>query len=304
MPKQERRILIVGAGALGTLFAARFARAGIHVTMLDEWKAARDELNTKGARLIDETGTEETHRVQAVKKCKDADIALVLVKSWQTKEAARQLAECLSPRGVAITLQNGLGNGKILSSVLGAERVAQGITTIGASLLEPGMARAGGEGRVSLEAHPRLDGFATLLTEAGFQTEVVPSAASLIWSKLVINAAINPLTALLNIPNGELLNRSSARELMGELATETASVAAAQGIRLAFDDPIKAVEKVARDTASNHSSMLQDLRRGAPTEIDFICGAVTRAGEARGVGVAANRVCWQLVRAAAGRGKI
>jgi 2-dehydropantoate 2-reductase len=84
---------------------------------------------------------------------------------------------------------------------------------------------------------------------------------------------------------------------MRVLAQEAAAVATAQGIHLPFDDAVRAAEDVARKTASNHSSMFQDMRRGAPTEIDAICGAITQAGEKLGVSTPVNRVCWQLTRA-------
>ncbi len=290
-------ILIVGTGALATLFAARLAKTGTNVTMLGTWHEGMDALRKNGAHLVDAAGSENTYPVQAVSECKDAKLALVLVKSWQTERVAQQLGECLAKDGLALTLQNGLGNGEILASVLGAERVAQGVTTTGASLVAPGVARVGGEGLVSIETHPRLGALAALLTEAGFQTEVVPSAQSLIWSKLVINAAINPLTALLDIPNGELLKLPTARILMGNLATETALVASAQNIPLSFDDPVRAAEDVARRTAQNISSMLQDVRRGAPTEINAICGAISQAGKAYGVAVPLNKIFAQLIKA-------
>ena len=117
------------------------------------------------------------------------------------------------------------------------------------------------------------------------------------WGKLVINAAINPLTALLRVPNGELLQRPAAHLLMRVLAQEAAAVATALGIHLPFEDAVRAAEEVARKTANNHSSMFQDIRRGAPTEIDAICGAITQTGEKLGVATPFNRVCWHLTRA-------
>jgi 2-dehydropantoate 2-reductase len=291
--------LIVGAGALGTLFAARLSSAGVAVTVLDAWQEAVDALNKNGATLSmgEQESIAQAYPINAVTQCEKAELALVLVKSWQTEEIARQLEVCLAPDGLAITLQNGLGNAEILASALGAERVVQGVTTTGAALIAPGVARAGGEGLVSLEAHPRLGAFTALLTEAGFQSEVVPSAASLVWGKLVINAAINPLTALLNIPNGELLKRPSARKLMGNLARETVAVAAAQNIPLGFANPVQVVEEVAKKTATNFSSMLQDVRRGAPTEIDAICGAVAQIGQKLGVPTPLNETMKELVKA-------
>jgi 2-dehydropantoate 2-reductase len=223
--------------------------------------------------------------------------ALVLVKAWQTERAARQLKECLAENGLAVTLQNGLGNRETLIQSLGLERVALGVTTTGATLLGPGSVKAGGEGPISIERNPALGPLEAALRSANFDVRAVEDAQSLVWAKLVINSAINPLTALLRIPNGELLERPSAREVMGALARETARVAYAEEIKLPFEDPVAAAEEVARQTAANQSSMLQDVLRGAPTEIDAICGAVVSYGEKHHIPTPANWDCWKLIRA-------
>jgi len=296
----KQPILIVGTGALATLFAARLSASGYPVTMLGTWKDGLDALNDNGARLVDADGAEGAYPVEATRDpadCRGMQYALVLVKSWQTERVAGQLADCLAENGLALTLQNGMGNRELLTETLGLQRVALGVTTTGATLLGPGMARAGGEGVISVEAHPRLGPLEAALTGAGFNLQVVNDADALVWGKLVVNAAINPLTALLRVPNGELLQRPAAHKMMGVLAREAAAVATAQGIHLPFKDAAQAAEEVARKTASNHSSMFQDIRRGAPTEIDAICGAITEAGEKLGVSTPVNRVCWHLTRA-------
>ena len=296
----KQPILIVGTGALATLFAARLSATRHPVTMLGSWENGLRALAESGARLVDANDAEHAYPVEATSNpadCSGARYALVLVKSWQTERAARQLADCLAADGLAVTLQNGMGNREHLAGSLGLPRVALGVTTTGATLLGPGLARAGGEGVISVEAHPRLEALEAALRGAGFKVQVVNDADALVWGKLVINAAINPLTALLRVPNGELLHRPAAHLLMRVLAQEAAAVAMAQGIHLPFEDAARAAEDVARKTASNHSSMFQDMRRGAPTEIDAICGAITQTGEKLGVSTPVNRVCWQLTRA-------
>lgn len=293
-------ILIVGAGAIATLFAARLSAAGHHVTMLASWQPGLDALRTRGARLIDEAGTEQAFPVEVTndpKQCHGAQHALVLVKAWGTERAARWLKESLADDGLAVTLQNGLGNRETLARDLGPARVALGVTTTGATLLEPGLVRAAGAGTVSIERHPALGPIEAALRSAGLSLEIIDDARSLVWGKLVINAAINPLTALLRVTNGELLARPDARALMGELALEAARVAAADGIHLPFADPVAAAEEVAKVTAANRSSMLQDVQRGAHTEIDMICGAIAQRGEGHGVSTPVNWICWRLVRA-------
>jgi 2-dehydropantoate 2-reductase len=286
MPPQD--ILITGTGALALLLGSALGRAGHRVTLLGTWQAG-----------IDIRVGEETLAVTATNNpadCAGAKLALVLVKSWQTARVARQLKECLSSDGVALTLQNGYGNRETLAAELGAERVALGSTTTGATLLGPGQVRPGGSGKMTIESHPRAAGAIALLRGAGFLVEAIENGDGLIWSKLVINAAINPLTALLRIPNGELLKTQSARSLMGSLATEAAAVAEAQGIPLNFSDPIAAAEDVAHRTAANHSSMYQDVMRGAPTEIDAICGAIVKVGQDVGVQTPVNEIMWRLVK--------
>jgi 2-dehydropantoate 2-reductase len=293
-------ILIVGTGALATLFAARLAQAGTQITMLGTWKAGLNALRKDGARLVDADGIEHQFEVQATdnpRDCGGINHALVLVKAWQTEYVAGQLKECLANHGLAVTLQNGLGNRELLAESLGSRRVALGTTTTGATLLGPGLVRVGGEGIISIERHPALGPLEDALKSAKFNMQVVDDAQSLIWGKLVVNTAINPLTALLRVPNGKLLESPSAREMMGALAAETAHVAEAEKIHLPFSDPIAAAEEVARKTAANHSSMLQDILRGAPTEIDAICGAVVKTAQKHTIDAPANWACWKLVKA-------
>ncbi|HET9905308.1 MAG TPA: 2-dehydropantoate 2-reductase [Anaerolineales bacterium] len=293
-------ILIVGTGALATLFAARLSQAGYSVSLLGTWKEGIDALRTNGARLIDASGTEHQFEVQASDDPGEyvgTRLALVLVKAWQTERAAAQLRECLADDGLAITLQNGLGNYETLVKALGGNRVALGTITIGATLLGPGLVKAAGDGNISMERKQMLDPIEAALRSAKFNVQIVEDARSILWGKLVINAAINPLTALLRVPNGELLKRPSAQDLMEALACEVAEVAKAEGIELPFNDPVVAAEDVARKTAVNRSSMLQDVLRNAPTEIDAICGAVVEAAQRHGIDVPANWACWNLIKA-------
>ncbi|MBI3161725.1 MAG: 2-dehydropantoate 2-reductase [Chloroflexi bacterium] len=296
----KSEILLVGTGALATLFAARMSEAGHSVHMLGTWKHGLDALKQNGARIMDANGNERAYKVHATDDPREvggAKYALVLVKSWQTERAAHQLKESLADDGLAVTLQNGLGNKETLIRDLGPGRVALGITTTGATLLGPGLVKVGGEGVISLEGNQALGPLEAALRSSNFNLQIVDDAQSLIWGKLVINAAINPLTALLRVPNGELLSRPNARRMMASLARETADVAAAERVHLPFSNPVSAAEDVARKTALNHSSMFQDVRRGAPTEIDAICGAVTRRAEAHGISAPYNRACWKLIRA-------
>jgi 2-dehydropantoate 2-reductase len=291
-------ILIVGTGAMALLFGGRLAASGVKVTLLGTWKEGILAVREKGIRITGETG-EFAYPVKAtsdIREIKKVPHALVLVKSWQTERAAQQLKEVMQPDSVALTMQNGLGNLEILSDLLGEERAALGVTTYGATLLGPGLVRYGGEGVITLGIHPRLGTFKVYLQQAGFSIQETTDLPSLVWSKLIINAAINPLTALLGVRNGELLESSAAKKVMGIAAKEAASVASAKGIKLIFKDPGRAAEEVAAATSRNISSMLQDIRRNSPTEIDAICGEIVREGKRLKVSTPVNNLLFQLVQ--------
>jgi 2-dehydropantoate 2-reductase len=206
--------------------------------------------------------------------------------------------------GLAVTLQNGLGNDTILSKSLGLQRVSRGVTTLGATLLAPGLVRSAGDGEITLEAHSRLSGLEEMLRSARFDVRITENLEPVVWGKLIINAAINPVTALLRVKNGLLLNNPPARALMSQLAGEAAQVAKALPVELPFLDPVKAVEEVAQCTGENISSMLQDVLRGATTEVDAINGAIVRMGEQKGIPAPANRAICSLVKALSVRHKL
>jgi 2-dehydropantoate 2-reductase len=272
--------------------------------MLGTWAEGLAAINEKGVQV---EGEEKAYRVHATAKpaeCRGSKFALVLVKAWQTERAAHQLSECLAAEGVALTLQNGLGNDIMLASSLGPARVSQGITILGATLNTPGEVCQGGVGPVSLAPHPRVSTVEKMMREAGFEVNVVDNIQSLIWGKLVVSSALNPLTALLRVKNGEILERPQALELMGKLAHETAAVAKTMGVLLPFKSPERAVEEVAQRTAENLSSMLQDVLRGAPTEIDAINGAIVQLAKKKAVQVPINQTVWSLVKAIPVRGNI
>ncbi len=299
-PEQNIQVLIVGSGAMACLFAARLAAAGVRIAMLGSWKEGVHAIRQFGVRMIDADGSLKTFPVQIFSDhglLKSIPYALALVKSYQTGRAAAQLREYLAPDGLLVTLQNGIGNQEQYKQTLGAERVAVGVTTLGATQVKPGMVEPAGEGPIFLSQHPRLPRLQNYLNKAQFQLEITEDTEALLWGKLVINAAINPLTALLRLPNGELLQRPSARALLQSSAREAAQVAASLGITLPYPDPLEAAENTARQTAVNFSSMLQDVQRGTLTEIDAICGAITRAGEKAGVPTPVNRTLWQLILA-------
>ncbi len=296
------RIAILGTGALGCLFAGRLAPHA-RVSMLGTWWAGVEAVRRHGVQIL-EAGRTESVAVSAFDDpaaAPQADIALILVKSYQTERAAAWAARVLSPEGIAVTLQNGLDNGPRLAAVLGQPRVAVGVTFEGATLLGPGRVRHAGSGPTYVERREtnatRIDAFIALLRRAGFDAHARPEIEGIVWNKAIVNAAVNPLTALWRVPNGELLSHPDRRALLAALAQEAAMVAEARGVALPTSDPVARVEEACRATAKNRSSMLQDIERGRPTEIDGINGAIVAEAQRLGLAVPVNETIWRLVRA-------
>jgi 2-dehydropantoate 2-reductase len=278
---------------MACLFGARLS-AVAEVTLVGAWREGVSAIRRDGLRVEESAGSRRINVRAAFlgESVGSADLVLVLVKSWQTMHIAGFLPMLLKPGGVILTLQNGLGNLELLGP--GA---CPGSTSEGATLLGAGHVRAGGQGPTHAAA-PRW--VIELLERAGFDARPCErsEAEGLLWAKLTANCGINPLTALLRVPNGALLQCAESMQLMDAATRECFEVAKEKGIVMPFSDPVAHTREIARRTALNHSSMLQDILRGAPTECDAINGAVVLEGRRLGVPTPVNQVLWLLIRAA------
>lgn len=300
-------ILVVGPGALGTLLAARLVEGGREVTLLDHDPARAERLARDGVR-VEGPGQLPVRRVSLPVRADARGLrpALVLlcVKTGATNAAVAALAgleelPALAGRpssATVVVMQNGLSRGAVVGGLLDDPgRVVGGTTSEGATLLGEGHVRHAGSGLTRLaalrpEQRARAEAAAAELRAGWFTVEVCPDLARLEWEKLVVNAAINALTGLLGCKNGALLDAAAAREMAQAAAEEAAAVARAR--KVAGDWSAAAVkerwETVARATAGNTSSTLQDLRRGRATEVHAINGAVARAAQKLGLPAPVN----------------
>ncbi|MFQ5627152.1 MAG: ketopantoate reductase family protein [bacterium] len=300
-------VVIFGVGALGCLFGALLAnirtRNELEICLFGHWPEQIGILQNNG---LDFTGIHgNTSRVAllvsgSIKNVPPADICLILVKSFQTRTAAREAAKVLKPGGLCLTLQNGLGNTEILAEQLGARRVISGVTSQAAMLTAPGKVLHSGAGTTFLSASgkrkPHAEALHRLFNAAGIRTVLVENPQQMIWTKLAINAAINPLTALLEIPNGELRRRQALRKMMQSVVEETVRVARAQGILLSGKSVYAQTLQVCAATAQNISSMLQDIKGQRKTEIEAISGQIVQAGQQLGIPTPANRLLHTFVQ--------
>lgn len=315
------RVGIVGAGAMGSLFGARLAASGceIHLVVRRESEAA--QIRRQGLRVTSVVGREMPGDLVVAPAsvtaagnggpapCAGAcDLVMVMVKAYDTAGAAPAVLSLLGGQTLVLTLQNGLGNAETLvSNGIHPSRLLCGVTTQGASLVGVGHTlHAGGEetligwfagdGRAGLRANAAGRALAAL-GAAGFQVRMCDPIVPWLWAKLVINVAINPVSALLGAPNGRLPLLPGVEGVMRAALDEACAVASASGVDLPFTDPWERVLSVVRATAANRSSMLQDVERGRPTEIEAICGEVRRRGAPLGVPTPVNSCLAALVSA-------
>jgi 2-dehydropantoate 2-reductase len=299
------KIVIVGAGAMGCLFAALLRRAGFHVQLLEKNDAARAAILHNGIRLENSTGT---HRFDGIAVASDAetigqaDYIIFFVKAFDTEQASASVGPCAGPETAIVTLQNGIGNAEILAGQFPTHCILAGTTAHGSTLLEAGYVRHAGCGATAVGALRPQERFravelCAIFGKAGIESSVFDEVSSVLWNKLIVNCGINPLAAVLDINNGRILELEPVRSIMHAAVREAVSVGAALGIHMAPDEQIERVEQVCLATQANICSMLQDLRAGRRTEIDYMNGAVVHEARARNLCVPTNSMLCDLVHA-------
>lgn len=298
------RIAVVGPGALGCLFASSLAESGKEVLLLDHRPERADFINRRGI-TVERNGQE--HRIKMRVSASPVDIAgseliIMCVKAYQTQQAIEPLVQFISPASKVLTLQNGLGNVEALVEVCGEERVWGGVTAQGATELGLGQIRHGGMGDTSIASvvesgqEEQLAHTAEIFNKASLKTNVVESYQSLIWSKVIINVGINPLTAATRLRNGQLLEYNGTEDIMEDAVKEATAVADALNIKLLYPNALERVRQVAEATYSNRASMLQDVLAKRKTEIDYINGAIAARGRECGIPTPVNDTLARLVK--------
>ncbi|HUL06653.1 MAG TPA: 2-dehydropantoate 2-reductase [Candidatus Acidoferrum sp.] len=295
------RIAVIGAGAMGSVFGARLQATGAEVILYDINEDHIQAIRARGLTLGDAAG-ERVVTIPATSRSAeiaDADLALVLVDSNATMDAAPLLPKLLAGEGVALTLQNGIGNVEALVAVLGAQRVIAGSTMNSAAFVERGHVRHTNVGPtvIGLPEGPPTEfvrALAARLSAAGFPTTASDNAMGHVWAKFVLNCAINPLCALTGLRAGEIARHPPTARLLEQVLDEVLAVAAAKGIRLP-DPGLRAHVLDHAFERYNRPSMLQHVESGRRTEIEALNGALVREARRLGVAVPHNEAIWAAV---------
>ena len=285
---------------MGTLFGYHLA-ARCDVTMLDDNASVAGAVERDGLRVNDDPA----RKVAVARRARDlygSQVLFLFVKAVDTLRALRAFAGELDPAAPVVSLQNGVGNEDAIKTALGgAVPVILGITTESSQTIAPGRVRSSEQGNTiigSTSASTTTSRTVTdLLTRSGLRASVVYDIRPHLWGKLVANASVNALSALLDCDAGEIPRDPNAARLAEALADETASVATALRINLPFVNPWQYVTEVIALGADAKSSMAYDLESGHPSEIDHINGAVVAFGRRTGTPTPYNEAMVRLVKA-------
>ncbi|WP_232688313.1 ketopantoate reductase family protein [Halobacterium zhouii] len=296
------RVVVLGAGSLGSLVGGLLAMTDADVTILGRESEHVEAVRERGLRVVHPDGTDSTVDVPVATDAAaaaDADLLVVCVKSYDTDEAVSGVASHLDETDV-LTLQNGLGNAETIAAAVPEERVIAGTTTHGAVIESPGVVRHAGRGDTTIGRcfavnDDRVQATATLLSDAGLSATVTDDPKAAVWEKVLVNAGINAATALARVPNGALVESEPGEGLLERAVWEGVRVARAEGVDVP-EDCVERTREVAERTATNHSSMRQDVEAGKQTEIEALNGALARRADDHGVDAPVNETLADLVR--------
>lgn len=297
-----QNVVIVGAGAMGCLFAARLAEAGVDVTLVDVDVDRLTMLDNEGIALSDDDGERIIPvRAALVGDVKArADLVMLFTKGMHSAAAIRSVEHLADGHAHALTLQNGIGNAEIIAGIFDPGRVLMGVTDLPADLDGARRVASHGTGHIRLggftaEAQPAAQHVARLLNRGRLNAEVQADIQVAVWEKVAFNAALNALAAVTGLTVGGL-DTSPGRRIAGTIAGEVVETAAAQGIKL---DRSRIDERIAFALANHRdhkASMLQDIAAGRATEIESINGAIVRAADKAGIEVPVTSTLADLVR--------
>ncbi|UCD92814.1 MAG: 2-dehydropantoate 2-reductase [Methanobacteriota archaeon] len=290
------RVIVFGAGALGSLIGGLLSQKNevIFVGRKQHLDAIqRDGLRIKGTTEL----VVHPHTKEELDGNEDPELIMITTKSYDTEEAMRAL-DAFHWKSVFLSLQNGLENEEIISGF--AARVVGGVTSHGVTLEGPGEIYHAGVGDTILGNYAGAeDGVLDIVNafnESGIETQASDDIRKEIWKKVIVNAGINPLTAIARCKNGVLLEDAELERDLEDVCRGAVLIANAHGIEISVEDAISQTKKVARLTANNKSSMLQDVENGKPTEIDSICGAISKLGEEKGIPTPVNSSLTAIVK--------
>lgn len=298
------KIAIIGAGAMGSVYAGLLAAAGNEVWAVDTWAEHVAAINAKGLRVEGASG-DRTVRLPATTRAADvgeAELIVIATKAKDTAEAAQSARTLLGPDSVIVTIQNGLGNAERIAAAIDTQAVLLGVVGgFGASIVAPGHAHHNGWEFLRLGEFKggltrRLEKVAEVWRNAGFKVGAYADIHQMIWEKFICNVCYSAPCTVTNLTIGQVQDTPEAWTVASGCAVEAYQVARAKRINLSFDDPVEYVRDFGRKIPYARPSMLLDHLARRRSEIDAINGAVPVAAADVGLEAPYNEVVSALVR--------
>lgn len=299
------RIVVLGAGALGTVIGAVLSKAGDDVMLVSRNRAHVDAINEHGARLRGADGEQAVEVAASSRPPTGAepDLVIVLVKSFDTTAAIESIAPGLGEDSVVLTLQNGVGCEEMIADVVGRGRVIAGRTFVGGSMLAPGLVEYGVAGRRTTIGEldgtetERIRSVAATFRRAGLEVDVSTDIVATMWEKLFVNVATGAWSALTRLPYGELSVHADVERMAVATVAEAIAVARALGVSVSTTDPAEPWRRAWEGLPFGFkASMLQSVEKGSRTEVDVMHGAVCDGGRLVGVPTPVNDTLLAAVR--------
>ena len=298
----SRTVSIVGAGALGTLFAARLARAGVNVQLIGRSVAALEHVQCYGIKFeVDGVEDHVDARACTIDQAGETEFCIFFTKAQDLVAAAEQVVARM-PFTHLVTMQNGLGHGQQLSTLVREpSMVTHGVTMVPADLRGFGNVETHGQAKSWLGPYvqPGLGStteVVDLLCRAGFSVELTNEPEVKIWNKACFNVAMNGLCALVDGSPGLLEQFPDGRQLAHEIADEVIRVGLAEGIGVSADDVHGLIDMACANHTYHRPSMVQDLQQSRLTEIDALNGFVTERAKQHGLLVPKTEMIYRLMK--------
>jgi len=302
----SKHVVVLGAGAMGSLFGGLLAEGGLKVTLVDPWAEHIGQINKDGLKMVGFGGDRviPINATTNAAEVKSADIVFVQCKANFNAAAAESVRHLFDAdtNTVAISFQNGLGNEEELAEYFGDYRVLGGLTAQGANIEAPGIVRNHAElpsyiGEMGGGVSERVRQIAATLTKGGLPTEASENIRQDIWRKLMANIAISAVSGVTGLNIGQIFNQHLADQASYAALDEAILVANAAGIELNAEEAREILGKIAgpNGTPGNKSSLRVDIENERPSEIDYINGAVVKLGRKHNVPVPVNETLVSLV---------
>lgn len=301
------KIIVIGAGAMGCLYGAYLSKDN-DVTMLDVYEPQVDSINANGITVLEPDGTEQHFTgMRAMKSgtCTEvADLVIVFVKSTYSESALKENQALFGEHTLVMTLQNGAGNDRKIAQYVKLENIIIGTSKHNSLNMGSGKIRHSGNGATTigsnLKQNKNLQAVADVLEKAGFQTLISDDIQRIIWSKLFVNLSINTFTAITQTPICYMIENQYAWDFAEKMICEAVDVAEADGTHFSYMEVLDMVHAVCDNVGEGYSSMYQDVKRGIPTEIDAINGAIVEQARRYNVAVPYNSLIVDLIHAIEG----